>query len=262
MSEFAPFMLEDGTLITINPNDFLVFIDETGGERMGDPNYPMFGLGGCASRAEYYYSNIVSPWESMKESHFNGRQVKLHASRMRSPSQDQLEAIGNFFRENDFCRLAVCVSKKTCFADARNLGKYQLIARALIERISRVARFFNVGRVILVSEESEKGDRLARQFFDGYRFMKTRDGSDLEIPFQKYRMPKSEGEAALEVADFIMHAAGNQVKRGLHMDESQYRRDYKAVFRSVDERLVAFLDIEKAVLNQSDEVSITDDKCQ
>jgi hypothetical protein len=246
--QFVAFMKEDGTPIPMYPDDFLVFVDETGDRRLKNPSYQVFGLGGCATLAKYYNSNIVNPWESMKEKHFGDKHTPLHASRLPKLTYTQMDAFGQFFSGNEFCRIAVCLNNCTSFKQAPNIGIYQIVSRWLLQGIENTARHFNIGRIFLVIEESKKGDKLASQFINGYSFIRSQNGTDSKIPFFKYRMPKKEGEAALEIADFVIHTAGNQVRRGLEASVPR-RKDFSAVFESVDERLISFLEITKVVKN-------------
>jgi len=47
----------------------------------------------------------------MKTAHFGGEDVPLHANELRNPTTEQLDAWSKFFREQQFARLAVTMSK-------------------------------------------------------------------------------------------------------------------------------------------------------
>ena len=47
----------------------------------------------------------------MKAAHFGGEGVPLHANELRNPTTAQLDALSEFFREQQFARLAVTMSK-------------------------------------------------------------------------------------------------------------------------------------------------------
>ena len=47
-------------------------------------------------------------------------------------------------------------------------------------------------------------------------------------------------------SDFIMHAAGNEVRARLAGKIPSGRKDFEVVFRSVEESLVGFIEITKA----------------
>lgn len=55
-----------------HPDDLLIFLDETGSEKRIDPNYPIFGYGGCAIMGRDYSSVIDIPWKEFKENHYGG----------------------------------------------------------------------------------------------------------------------------------------------------------------------------------------------
>ncbi len=63
-----------------------------------------------------------------------------------------------------------------------------------------------------------------------------------QIPIDLGIMPKSSSSAALEVADFIIHTAGRQV-RDRNSAKQPYNKDFEAVFKSIDERLTGFKEI-------------------
>lgn len=62
---------EKGEEIPLSPSCLLVFVDETGDEGLGDPNYPIFGLGACVVLESDYGSLVRSPWNLMKEELFD-----------------------------------------------------------------------------------------------------------------------------------------------------------------------------------------------
>lgn len=57
-----------------------------------------------------------------------------------------------------------------------------------------------------------------------------------------YFIPKAAGEPALEVADFIMHAIGRQVRQNLQ-SRAVFASDFQAVFHHVDQRLVSYVEV-------------------
>jgi len=97
--------------LQVGPNCLLFFIDETGHETFADKNYPVFGLGGCAINSSSAAAVIAERWRAMKAAHFGGEDVPLHANELRNPTTEQLDALSKFFREQQFARLAVTMSK-------------------------------------------------------------------------------------------------------------------------------------------------------
>lgn len=66
------------------------------------------------------------------------------------------------------------------------------------------------------------------------------------IPFQCHLTRKDQAEPALEVADFIMHAAGGQV-RGSLKGRTGFRLDFQSVFQSVEDQLASYMSVEEVV---------------
>ena len=61
---------------------------------------------------------------------------------------------------------------------------------------------------------------------------------------KKFRMPKAAAEPFLEVADFVVHTAGGQVRTHREKQaEWGTRRDFKAVFGIEDQTLVEFREL-------------------
>ena len=203
----------------------LLFVDETGTEDLSDPNYPVFGLGGCAIRAEDYRQLVAGPWRVMKFRHFGGLEVPLHAAALR-PTSTQVQAIGEVFRTAQFHRLAAVASTSTRIG-AAIASVYQGVGTMLLRNLAALLNRIQCSGVTTVFEASERGDRLAKAFFP---LVRANNGAG-ELPLRWGSMSKAAGEPGLEVADFIMHAAGTQV-RAHQSGKKGYRKDFQAVFQA------------------------------
>jgi len=225
------------TLDYVNEADrLLFFVDETGGESLSDPSYPVFGLGGCLVRAEDYVERVGGPWRTMKRRHFGGFDAPMHATELR-PTPEQLGAMAEFFSTGTFFRVAAVVKKSTRIG--AGIGSvYQAAGTMLLRNLAAVLRRADCSGVTTVFESSDRGDRLAKRFFPAARA----HAEGKEIPLRWRTMVKAAGEPGLEVADFVMHAAGNQV-RSHEQGRHRYRKDFICVFQNVDASLVEFSEV-------------------
>jgi hypothetical protein len=219
----------------------LVGLDETGHERPSPEAQPVFGIGGCAVPVRDYERLLKIPWQTLKEEHFGSAEAPLHASELRNPTSDQLLALGEFFRSGSFARVAALASTQTILEP--DLPPYQLVARQVLDRIARVVGRFSCDGVVLVIEESQRTDRLAAKYFSGYPLEVRSPSGSRPLKMLRFRMPKAAAEPFLEVADFVVHAAGGQVRSHLKGSAWGSRQDYQAVFRSVDQSLVEFIEV-------------------
>lgn len=247
MNSQLTFESKDGAKITLGPTTLLIFIDETGEENFNDKKYPIFGLGGCVVQVQDFERLVNAPWLYMKENYFGGADKPLHANELRSPSKEQLNALNHFFTKFHFCRIAAIVSDKTAFC--AHCNPYEIVAGALKNRILDIAKWqqkFN--QLAMVFEDSQRGNKLAVKNFSNFNELLV-DNKE-KIPIEKFFMPKSLNFPGLEVADFIMHAAGGQTRTRLHHGVSRpNNRDFKAVFHSVDPRGTSFIDINRVEVN-------------
>jgi hypothetical protein len=224
------------------PDSFLlVGIDDTGHEHPSNPAHPVFGLGGCAVPVAKYGQWIRTPWSGLKKAHFGSESVGLHATEIDPSNLAAVQALGEFFRTGQFGRIAVLTSVDTSFSEP--IPDYKLVARLVIERIARLVGHFGCDGAVLVHEEGQRTDHLAATFFDGYSLTRDHAGQPRNLPFKKFRMPKSANEPFLEVADFVIQAAGGQVRTSLKGRRWGCRPDFQAVFTSVDPALVEFIDV-------------------
>jgi hypothetical protein len=221
------------------PDNFLfVGIDETGHEEFLG-GHPTFGLGGCAMPARTYQSLVREPWLDLKEKHFGGSNTLLHVHELRAPRDEQITAIADFFRSNHFGRFAALVSADT--ERDSTVPAYQIAAQQILDFVTGLVNVFNCEGIALIIEDSQRTNRLARAYFEGYEIV--RGSGEISVPLMKFRMRRSVGEPLSEVADFIVHTAGSQTRSARKGYAWDARRDFEAVFRSIDPSLVPFIDM-------------------
>lgn len=214
--------------LSVGPTCLMFFIDETGHETFADPNYPVFGLGGCAITSSAIESHITRPWRAMKAQHFGGEDVALHASELRSPTPDQLTGLSRFFREQQFARFAVTMSRSLVLPSGAS--PFDIITGTLANRLKDILSraLPEPNEVALLHEASDRCDQLVEKHFGGMVV----NISDKSVPVHKGLVSKSFGLPELEVADFIMHAAGRRALQ-LHRDPTiKPGKDFEVAFQS------------------------------
>lgn len=214
----------------------LVAIDETGHEGFAAPLHPVFGLGGCAVLLKHSDELINRPWLYMKERFFDGANVPLHAAKLHNPTKDQVEALEHFFTKFPFYRLAVMAA--STFANTTEAPLIQLVCRALWERIVEIAKWSQPTDVVVVIEQSERIKREVWGYLAGYDI-----GHEcIRITPRLFLAQKTAMQPFMEVADFVMHPAGTQVRNRLK-GRFGIRQDFAAVFHRVDRRLSHYVEI-------------------
>lgn len=221
----------------VEADGVLFFVDETGGESLDDPHFPVFGLGGCLVRTVDYLETVAGPWRKMMALQFGGFGVRMHAAEL-SPSKEQLAALNDFFTTGRFFRIAAVVKKSTQIGPGV-ASTYEAAGTMLLRSLAAVLNRVACTGVTTVFEASDRGDRLAQTFFPAARA----HAGPNEIPLRWGSQTKAAGEPGLEVADFIMHAAGTQARRheqGQRID----RKDFACVFKIAEGRLVEYCEVE------------------
>jgi len=240
-------LLDTGATLALEPTAVLVFVDETGHEELTQPRYPLFGLGGCVVRVAEYRSLIWEPWRALKRQHLSDADAALHANEVDPSDRALMESLGAFFKAQPFGRIASIVSDRTSLVG--QLRPYDAVGVSLAARFAAVANWIRFTRVDWFFESSDRTDAIAEQLF-GHLELKDRlpGGTDQDIPSGWHFLPKRLREPGLEVADFIMHAAGRRVR-----DRASGKKaglDYCAVFESGDPRMASWIEITRARLQK------------
>jgi hypothetical protein len=226
---------------------FLLFIDETGGQDLLDPNFPIFGFGGVGIPASLYVSNIVDPWMNIKKMAFGGEQTQMHAADLRAPNSQQLRLLSGFFNNCAFCRIACVVSDKTSIGNKSESDLYNLVVSTFYSRLHEVLNETDFDNIFMVFEDSQRDNHKNRDYFNRYKIERRNGGNKSIVQCDKFIMSKTEREPGLEVADFVAHTAGSSVLSRLRGKRSatNERRDFDAVFNSQFKRISSFIEITK-----------------
>ncbi|MGJ0515086.1 MAG: DUF3800 domain-containing protein [Methylomicrobium sp.] len=241
---------EDGASVVLDSSCLLVFVDETGDELFSDPQHPVFGLGGCAVLVGDYVNFVRPAWRRMKDQYFGGADSTLHANELRSPSKDQLNALGQFFGLRHFARLAAVASGRSVLPN--DYSPYQIVSRAFLARVERIALRFSFSHIALLAESSERANSLAERHVGPYNKADVEYfGRTVHVPIDHYFVPKSMNEPGIEIADFVMHAVGGQVRSECSGLARGFRKDFTAVFQDVPRELVEYINIKQAIINDA-----------
>lgn len=188
-------------------DDLLVFIDDTGHEAFaGDQEY--YGLGGCAVLAAHY-GRLKSLWMDVRKRINGSSHTPLHASDMSIRNLASYIFLSEFFLDRSFVRFAVAALKSAILPV--EMHPAAPVMGALQEDIISLASRIPCAAVTIVVESSQRADPILKRCFG-----ELKPGAiELTIPVSHCLMPKSSAEPGLEIADFIISAAGSQVRRHL-----------------------------------------------
>lgn len=214
--------------LTLNPTDLLVYLDETGGETMSDPEYPIFGIGGCAVTGDKYLEAIERPWKDLKTRYFGSVDQPLHASQIDTSNKIGIRALGDFFRRNTFARFATVFTKETQIEPPQT-SRYLAISLVIRQQLERLIKASSFYRLVLVFESSSRGNPFVREHFSDIVPVLDMPGGPQRAPVERCFMSKGLCHAPLEVADFVLHAAGCQAL-GMVKRRGLFRKDFETVF--------------------------------
>lgn len=236
----------DANIQKISPNSALVFVDETGDEQTSDPQYPIFGLGGCAVLAKDYYELIEKPWTEIKCSNFCGQEGALHAADLRNLTKIQIDAFNKFFTTKLFGRFAVLATHKTLVDPKLNL--VQSMFFSFYNRILEILKWTQFSNIVIIYEDSK---RLIPKL-ELCSANTQMEEHDIDIEIISGKMDKKIGFSGLEVADFIIHSAGTTLRDQLYhrITKLEERPDFKNIFSSIDEKYTSYMKIDKVIFNE------------
>lgn len=214
--------------------DLLAFIDETGHPSMSDPGHPVFGVGGCAVPYGAYWTRLHIPWLSLRSLYFPELAGPMHASGA-LPTAAQSDAIGRFFLQTPIIRVAALATLESGVLPGDDA--FESCSTLLLSFLHQVAVRNNCERIVLTFESAGKSDELANRLLQmPTRFAASSVG---HLPIRVMCARKEERVPGLEIADFIMHAAGGQIRR-TEVEPRNTRKDFSAVFSGVPDEWVYF----------------------
>jgi hypothetical protein len=227
--------------LVLNQDTLAVFIDDTGHETFAGQN--VYGLGGCAVLGGDLDWIVRRPWREVRHQITGKRDQALHAATLKDVSEAGVAPIATFFKTWPFARLGAVVTTSTLLHP--ELPTLNTVTKTLELRIADIAQWTPLGSLALIFEASKRADALIARATDGLRV--TIDGKP--IPVSVNFLPKSAGEPAMEVADFIVQAIGGQARHELKRRAGR-RRDFEVIFRSVDPKLVSFHHVHEVQKNE------------
>jgi hypothetical protein len=148
-----------------------------------------------------------------------------------------VSALADFFREGLFSRLAVVT--RCDVTKPKNFTIIDAIAVALLNNAAKIAGQHLFDSIGFIFESSDRTEPAIRKAFSRFG-LRQEDGRPLRIDY--FFLPKSAQDPGLEVADFIMHAAGGQIRKDRE-NRNGFRKDFEAVFRSVPRKMVEFIEL-------------------
>lgn len=252
MSDDSYTIEHDSGAVIYPGTTLLVGIDETGHEGFADPKHPVFGLGGCAVLLKHYDELINQPWRYMKERFFYGADVPLHAAELRAPTKEQVDALEYFFTKFPFYRFAVMTAPT--FQNNIDGPLIQLVCCSPWERIAEIARLAQPTDIVVVVEQSDRIKKDVYGYLAGYEI----GHETIRIKPRIFFAQKSAMQPFVEVADFVMHPAGAQVRNRI-LGRFGVRQDFSAVFHKVDHRLSGYVEL-LAVNNVAQRGALADAK--
>jgi hypothetical protein len=149
-----------------------------------------------------------------------------------------MAAMSRFFANQPFFRFAAVATINTDYPRDQELMAWVMLV--LKVRIAEILSRTPARSVALVFEASQRADPLVMQFFGALEL----EEEGRKIPVDHCFLAKSAGDPALEVADFIMHAAGRAARYRLEGKHSM-PPDFDAVFRHCHPLLTSLMFVDR-----------------
>jgi hypothetical protein len=204
----------------LTADDLLVFIDDTGHETFAG-NQAYYGLGGCIVLGAHY-GLLKAEWMDVRRQINGSPDTPLHASQF-PHSQTNFDVLSKFFLNPSFLRIAAASIRSTPLPTGMHPA--MPVMGILHEYVIFAANNLPCSRVTMIVESSQRADPVIRQHF----LQLQPDRAEIKVPVTYCLMPKSGAEPGLEIADFIINAAGSQVRRYMR-GEAGLALDFNDVF--------------------------------
>jgi hypothetical protein len=200
--------------------DLLFFVDDTGHETIaGAQGY--YGLGGGAVLGAGY-EHLKGRWAEVRKAINGDPDAPLHASEMpRKP--ENFATLSAFFMDRSFVRIAATTTK--AIGLPQHMHPCVPVLGQLKEEVAALAALLQCQKVWVIIETSQRADPIVQACFS--QLIPLNGSSALSV--EKCLMPKSSKEPGLEVADFIVSAAGSDVQRQMR-GQTGHAPDFKDVF--------------------------------
>jgi hypothetical protein len=201
-------------------DDLLFFIDDTGHETFaGDHNY--YGLGGCVILGAHY-AHLKARWMAVRKAIAGDADTPLHAADMtREPKN--FATLSDFFTDPSFARIAATTTKAVALPPL--MHPCVPVLGQLKQEIAVIAGLVQCKTIWTIIESSQRADPVIQACFSQLTPLNASDA----IAVEKCLMPKRSNEPGLEVADFIVSAAGSEIQRRLR-GKSGHAPDFNDVF--------------------------------
>ena len=121
----------------------------------------------------------------------------------------------------------------------------------LCKEIETVASVLPCTRVWLILESSNRADPVVKRCFGQLTSLDAAGAIHVEHCF----MPKSAKEPGLEIADFVVSAAGSQIQRRLR-GKSGHAPDFNDVFGRLPAEGARYLEVDRVTIHPDGSVSI------
>jgi hypothetical protein len=228
-------------------DDLLVFVDDTGNETFAG-NQGFYGLGACVVLGAGY-AHLKERWRAVRRAINRDPDLPMHGSKLeRKP--ENFAVLSEFFLDPSFVRIAATITKAVSLPPG--LLPCVPVLGQLRKEVAFVAAALPCKSVFIIVESSQRADDMIKISFSQLTPI---DGGP-SLPVVKSLMPKSSNEPGLEVADFIVGAAGSEVQRRLR-GQNGHAADFTDVFCRLPALGCRYREISNVAVDESGLVSVT-----
>lgn len=226
-----------------------MFIDDTGHETFAG-NQGFYGLGGCIMTG-FAYEHLKPKWRGLRTTINGDSEAPLHGSDITAnPKAESFAALRTFFEDRSFARVAVTTTKKAGLP--AEMHPCIAVIGQLCREIEIVASVLACQRIWIFLESSERADPVLTRCF-GQLIPVT--PTQRTIPVEHCVMPKSANEPGLEIADFVISAAGSEIQRRLR-GKTGHAPDFDDVFGRLPAEGARYREITDVTIYADGSVSI------